>query len=194
MHYLPTLARRCWRVLSMAAVNALTAPKVMRLRLLLVHVLLAAVPMATARQDASGATHEKAAGFEPSLESTSSFESTILFDAAPPAVNVSTSRAMRRLAVINVQAGVDTLQAALNAANYGDELVLANGTYTGSGTNVLDVGKSITIRALHARGAILDGQSARRVVYVTSGTVVFEGLDITGGYVASVRARPEFFF
>ena len=56
------------------------------------------------------------------------------------------------------------LQAALDAASAGDELMLANGTYTSSGTNVLEIGKSITIRALHSRGAILDGQNARRGV------------------------------
>ena len=36
----------------------------------------------------------------------------------------------------------------MNAASAGDELVLADGTYTGSGTSVLDleIGKSITAR------------------------------------------------
>ena len=113
-------------------------------------------------------------------------------DTAPPLVNASiASRVTRRLAVIDVQPGAGTLQAALNAASDGDELVLANGTYTGSGANVLEVGKSVTIRALHARGAILDGENARRVVSITSGTVVLEGLDITRGSVPSVRAPQD---
>ena len=112
-------------------------------------------------------------------------------DTAPPLVNASiASRVTRRLAVIDVQPGAGTLQAALNAASDGDELVLANGTYTGSGAEVLEVGKSVTIRALHARGAILDGENARRVVSITSGTVVLEGLDITRGS-SSVRAPQD---
>ena len=113
-------------------------------------------------------------------------------DTAPPLVNASiASRVTRRLAVIDVQPGAGTLQAALNAASDGDELVLANGTYTGSGANVLEVGKSVTIRALHARGAILDGENARRVVSsITSGTVVLEGLDITRGS-PNVRAPQD---
>ena len=35
--------------------------------------------------------------------------------------------------------------------------------------------------AQHPRGAVLDGQDARRVVYITLCTVVLEGLDITRG-------------
>ena len=118
------------------------------------------------------------AGFEVGDGASASFD-------AAPAVNASTvplARVTRRLAVINVQPGAGTLQAALNAVSAGDELVLADGTYTGSGTNVLEIGKSITIRALNLRGAILDGQNARRGVYITSGTVVLEGLGITRGY------------
>ena len=44
----------------------------------------------------------------------------------------------------------------------GDELVLADGTYTGSGSNVLEVGKNITIRALNVQRAVLDGEEQRR--------------------------------
>ena len=82
----------------------------------------------------------------------------------------------------NVQPGEGTLQAALNAAKDGDELVLADGTYTGSGDNVLEISKSITIRA-NPRGAILNGQKVRRIMHITSGTVVLDGLDITSGSV-----------
>ena len=77
-----------------------------------------------------------------------------------------------------VQPGEDTLQAALTAASPGDELVLADGTYTG---NVLVINEDITIRAQNAGQAVLDGQGMRRVLYVGSGTVSLEGLDITKG-------------
>ena len=63
-----------------------------------------------------------------------------------------------------VQPGVGTLQAALNAASAGDELVLADGTYTGSGTtqsgaNMLHINKAITVRALNFGQAVLNGQN-----------------------------------
>ena len=82
---------------------------------------------------------------------------SVSFDAAPAVdVPTGTARPARRLAVINVQPGQGTLQAALNAANDGDELVLADGTYTGSASDLLWISKSIIIRALNPRGAILD--------------------------------------
>ena len=87
-----------------------------------------------------------------------------------------------RAVVINVQPGVDTLWQALDAANAGDELVLADGTYTAQ--NVI-VGKPMTIRELNAHGAILDGQGTSRVVSIQTpepfGPVVLDGLNITGG-------------
>jgi nitrous oxidase accessory protein NosD len=78
-----------------------------------------------------------------------------------------------------VHPGVDTLQTALNLANSGDQLVLADGTYTGSGGDVLKMDKSITIRAQNAGQAVLDGESARRVVDITMGTINIQGLNIT---------------
>ena len=83
--------------------------------------------------------------------------------------------------------GKGTLQAALTAASPGDELVLADGTYTGNGgnaryaENVLVINKDITIRAQNAGQAVLDGQGTRRVLYVGSGTVSLEGLGIANG-------------
>ena len=86
--------------------------------------------------------------------------------------------------------GAGTLQAALNAASAGDELVLADGTYTGVGTsdrgdNMLYINKDITIRALNSGQAVLDGQNARRVIYIRSGTVVLDALSITNGRAAA---------
>ncbi|MDC0526108.1 hypothetical protein OAO87_03820, partial [bacterium] len=183
----------------MAALCTPTSPnaKVVRSRsyLVLMLLLLAAVPMATALQEASGTTHEKAggAGYTTSFEADSP-SSTRSFDAAASQmlVNastslVTTSHVARRLAVINVQPGAGTLQAAFNLASPGDELVLADGTYTGNGINALNISKDITIRALNAGQAVLDGENARRVVYITSGTVVLDGLNITWGRISSVR-------
>eukprot|EP00966_Prymnesium_polylepis_P121474 2807350-Prymnesium_polylepis.1 len=48
----------------------------------------------------------------------------------------SVFRIARRLAVINVGPGSGTLEAALRVASSGDELVLADGSYTGTGLAV----------------------------------------------------------
>ena len=102
----------------------------------------------------------------------------------------------RSLAVITVQPGSGTLQAAVDAASDGDELILEDGTYTGSGSNVLDIGKSITIRAQNPGQAILDGEEAQGVVSITSGSVELTGLNITKGYVCACflnhGPRPRF--
>ena len=87
--------------------------------------------------------------------------------------------------------GAGTLQTALNNANAGDELVLTNGTYTGSGTNVLEIGKSITIRALNPHGAILDGQNARRVMSISKLEDDVEALDELGELDPVLKARLE---
>ena len=123
--------------------------------------------------------------------------------AMEPLMVPSSSHVTRRLTVIIVQPGAGTLQAALDGVSAGDELVLADGVYTGSGTNVLDIGKSVTIRAQNSGQAVLDGGFYRRVVRITAGPfvrdgrlvritagpVVLDGLHITRGYT-SVR-RPS---
>ena len=80
-----------------------------------------------------------------------------------------------------------TLQAAVTAASAGDELVLKDGTYTGSSENVLLIGKNLTVRAQRPGMAILDGRDARRVIQVVNGTVNFEGLIITKGRTSNGR-------
>ena len=108
----------------------------------------------------------------------------------PSHANVN-SRITRRLAVIHVSPGSGTLQAALDAASAGDELVLADGTYTASGSNVLEIAKDITIRAQNAGQAILDGQDSRRVIFIDGGTVALEGLSITNGDAGAVSPSPH---
>ena len=102
--------------------------------------------------------------------------------------NASASRVTRRLTV--VQPGVN-LQTVVDNASPGDEIVLGDGTYTGSGTsangnNMLYINKDITIRALNPGQAVLDGETARRVLYVQSGAVALEGLNITRGSASGV--------
>ena len=104
--------------------------------------------------------------------------------------NASASRVTRRLTVTTVQPGVN-LQTVVDNASPGDEIVLGDGTYTGSGTsangnNMLYINKDITIRALNPGQAVLDGETARRVLYVQSGAVALEGLNITRGSATGV--------
>ena len=112
----------------------------------------------------------------------------------PSHTNVK-SRITRRLAVVYVSPGAGTLQAAFDAAAAGDELVLAGGTYTGSGSQVLKINKHITIRAANAQQVILDGEDVRRVIKIESGNVALEGLSITKGKVVSgqspIDPRPD---
>ncbi len=93
------------------------------------------------------------------------------------------------------QAAPCSLQTALAQAHDGDTLYLAEGTYTGTGTAVITLTKSITLyggwdgttttpvaRDPDAHPTLLDGEGQRRVVYIT-GTIapVLDGLVITHG-------------
>ena len=149
---------------------------------------------------ASQASPSQASLSQASL-SVNNYEASF-FDTSPPLMNASfvVPHVTRRLVQINLSPGAN-LQTALNNANAGDELVLADGTYTGVGTssdatgsgtsvssNMLYINKDITIRALNAGQAVLDGENARRVMYILSGTVVLDGLKITRGRAPNVRA------
>jgi hypothetical protein len=94
------------------------------------------------------------------------------------------SHVTRRLGITNVVPGADTIQSALAAASPGDELVLGDGTYQLSSTITID--KDITIRASNSRQAILDGGDSVQVMYISSGTVVLEGVVITRGSSSTV--------
>lgn len=91
------------------------------------------------------------------------------------------SHMMRRLSEVPVSPGENTLQAALDGASAGDVLVLADGLYTSSNNEVLKIGQSITVRATNAGRAILDGEGSKLVSMISGGTVVLDGLTITGG-------------
>jgi hypothetical protein len=95
-----------------------------------------------------------------------------------------------------VQPGRGTLKRAVSDASAGDEVILADGTYTGDGvvraTNpeVVFVDKSIRIRALNTGQAVLDGEDAGRVFYIDAptGSVVLQGLNVTRGHTNSFGA------
>ena len=95
-----------------------------------------------------------------------------------------------------------SLQTALAQAGDGATIYLAEGVYTGTGPSVITVTKSITLYggwdgsastpptrdpALHP--SILDGEEARRVVYLSGpATVVLDGIAIANGRVLSNTA------
>jgi hypothetical protein len=69
-------------------------------------------------------------------------------------------------ATINVPADYTTIQAAVDAASDGDEIVIAPGTYTGNDDAVVDLGsKQLTLRGSGSADSILiDGEFSRRAV------------------------------
>jgi hypothetical protein len=85
-----------------------------------------------------------------------------------------------------------TIQAAINACNNGDVVVVAPGVYTGAGNRDIDfMGKDITVKSengpknciIHCQG---DANSPHRGFYFHGGETsssVLGGLTITGGYV-----------
>ncbi|MDP7028594.1 MAG: right-handed parallel beta-helix repeat-containing protein [Phycisphaerales bacterium] len=88
----------------------------------------------------------------------------------------------------NVPADYPTIQSAIDASSNGDEILVAPGTYTGSGNSVINPGgKAITIRATGtAEETIIDGEQSRHVVWFESGEgpdTVVDGFTITGGFV-----------
>ena len=157
----------------------------LRTRVLRVFLLLALVGGASA-----GVVHTP---WTESLTLESAGNGSALFS-APKDAHQLLSRAggTRQLAIIHAAPG-ENLQTVINSASAGDEIVLADGTYTGSGTNqrgdnMLYIDKDVTIRALHAGGVVLNGEDARRVIYIASGTVGLDGLNITRGKASVVSA------
>jgi hypothetical protein len=114
------------------------------------------------------------------------------------AVTVCTGIAKGGTIIVRADGSGDepTIQAALNAAVAGDEVVLEPGTYTGNGNRDIDfLGKAVTLRSTDPNdpnvvaGTVIDCQGSpenlhRGFKFVSGedGNSVLDGLTITGGY------------
>jgi hypothetical protein len=91
--------------------------------------------------------------------------------------------------VINVPTpAYPTIQAGIDAANNGDVVLVANGTFTGPGNREIDFGgKSITVQSAGGpENCIIDAQLNGRVFIFQNGEgedSILSGFTITGGYV-----------
>jgi hypothetical protein len=94
-------------------------------------------------------------------------------------------------ATLNVPAQYATIQAAINAAVNGDEVVVAPGTYL---ENINFNGKAITVRSSDgAAVTTIDGQNLGRTVYFVSGesrSSMLEGVRVTNGGVLAQWTQP----
>ncbi len=86
---------------------------------------------------------------------------------------------------IHVPAEQPTIQAAIGAAQDGDEIVLANGTYTGDGNkNLFFFGKTLTLRSASGDRdvCVIDCEGDGRFANLSFGnTVVFQSITVRNG-------------
>lgn len=90
-------------------------------------------------------------------------------------------------AILHVPTEYSTIQAALDAAVSSDTVLIADGTYQGSGNRGLDYqGKSVTVKSVNGpQTCIIDCEQLDRGVYFHSGeaaTARLEGLSVINGY------------
>jgi predicted outer membrane repeat protein len=86
-----------------------------------------------------------------------------------------------RAATINVPADQPTIQAAINAAAPNDTIVIAAGTYMGTGNVGVTVNKAVTILGAGAGQTIIDGQHSSQAFNVTATGVAIGNLTIQNG-------------
>jgi hypothetical protein len=82
------------------------------------------------------------------------------------------------------KADFNNIQAAVNEASNGDEIIVAPGTYTSTASEVVDMqGKEVW---LHSSGGaevtIIDGENARRGIFCLNSEAVIKGFTITNGF------------
>ena len=85
-----------------------------------------------------------------------------------------------------------SIQAAVDVAIGGDTIQVAAGTYTGTGTNVVQILKDLTIIGADRDTVIIEGEFARRAVSVSGGaTVTVRDLTIQNGDIVGSGAGVQ---
>jgi len=90
------------------------------------------------------------------------------------------------------KADFDNIQAAVDAASDGDEILVAPGTYTSTANEVVNIlGKAVTLRSLYPNNpdvvatTIIDGEGVRRGIFCNSSETnktIIEGFTLINGY------------
>ena len=93
-------------------------------------------------------------------------------------------------AVLNVPGQFPDIQSAVNASVGGDEIVVADGTYTGGGNKNIDfAGRNIAVRSASGpANCVIDLENSGRAFYLHSGEgpgTVIDGFTITNGQITS---------
>ncbi|MCH8005018.1 MAG: hypothetical protein IH888_02170 [Planctomycetes bacterium] len=84
--------------------------------------------------------------------------------------------------IINVPGDQPTIQAGVDAAVDGDEVVVADGVYTGAGNRTINTGtKLITVRSAGGPGACVIDCEAQDYAFVVSGGARVEGFTVRNG-------------
>ena len=115
--------------------------------------------------------------------------------AAPSAMVIPVSFSLYSGQVVRVPQDHGTIQAAIDAAAFGDTVLLADGTYTGNGNRDLDLyGKALTLSSengpdlcrIDCQGSEADPHRGIRFHSDEGPDAVLEGLTILGGHVPEV--------
>ncbi len=85
----------------------------------------------------------------------------------------------------NLATAATNIQLALNAANAGDEVLVAAGLYLVSVPVEMPIAKTLTLRSTQSRAAIIDAQHLGRGLIVWSTNSLVEGFTIRNGFSAS---------
>lgn len=100
---------------------------------------------------------------------------------------------LTRADVLNVPGQFPTIQTAINAAQTGDEVVIADGVYIGTGNrNISFQGKSITVRSANGAGnCVIDGEGTYRGFVFQSGEepdAILQGLTVRNCFAETAAA------